>query len=146
MDGSVFSDKNVQISSLYFFYRFLFFPGSSAHKLYHKQKAHVLLYNVVQRLLCTLCTVSLMATSTSVKHMGKIHKFNIQISVFCMDEVKMLFLFTFSYLIFTDDRKRNDTSSLIILTLTMANFLNGIIQLPFLALSIIILRDIKMKT
>ena len=33
-----------------------------------------------------------------------------------------------------------------ILTLTMPNFLNGIIHLPFLALSIIIFRDIKMKT
>ena len=32
------------------------------------------------------------------------------------------------------------------LTLTMLNFLIGIIHLTFLALSIIILRDIKMKT
>ena len=32
------------------------------------------------------------------------------------------------------------------LTLTMPNFLNGIIHLPFMELSIIILRDIKMKT
>ena len=32
------------------------------------------------------------------------------------------------------------------LTLIMPNFLNGIIHLPFLALSIIIFRDIKMKT
>ena len=32
------------------------------------------------------------------------------------------------------------------LTLSMLNFLNGIIHLPFLALSIIILRDIKMRT
>ena len=34
----------------------------------------------------------------------------------------------------------------VMLTLTMPNFLNGIISLPFLALSIIIFRDIKMKT
>ena len=33
-----------------------------------------------------------------------------------------------------------------ILTITMPNFLNGIIHLIFLTLSIIIFRDIKMKT
>ena len=32
------------------------------------------------------------------------------------------------------------------ITLTMPNFINGIIHLPFLALSIIIFRDIKMRT
>ena len=32
------------------------------------------------------------------------------------------------------------------LTLNLPNFLNGVIHLTFLALSIIILRDIKMKT
>ena len=36
--------------------------------------------------------------------------------------------------------------SCLVLALTMLNFLNGIIHLLFLALSIIILRDIKMKT
>ena len=36
--------------------------------------------------------------------------------------------------------------SFILLTLIMPNFLNGKIHLPFLALSIIIFRDIKMKT
>ena len=33
-----------------------------------------------------------------------------------------------------------------LLTLTLLNFLNGIIQLPFLELSIIIFKDIKMRT
>ena len=67
MDGSAFCDKNAQISSLYcFFYRFLFIPGSTAHKLDHKQKAHVLLCKVGQRLLCVL-QCHWLATSTSLK-------------------------------------------------------------------------------
>ena len=60
MYGSAFYDKNVQISSLY---RFLFIPGSTAHKLDHKQKAHVLLCKVGQSLLCAL-QCHWLATST----------------------------------------------------------------------------------
>ena len=37
---------------LLFFYCFLFIPVSTAHKLAHKQKAHVIMYKVEQRLLC----------------------------------------------------------------------------------------------
>ena len=54
MDGSAFCRQNVQNSSLLLFYRFLFISGSTAHKLAHKQKTHVLLYKVGQSLLCAL--------------------------------------------------------------------------------------------
>ena len=42
--------KCTNLLPLLFFYRFLFIPGSTAHK----QKAHVLLCKVGQRLLCAL--------------------------------------------------------------------------------------------
>ena len=51
MDGSAFCDRNDKPLP---FYRFLFIPGSTAHKFAHKQKAHVLLCKVGQRLLCVL--------------------------------------------------------------------------------------------
>ena len=64
MDGSTYCDTNVQISLFYCsFTVFLFIPGSTAHKLAHKQKAHVLLCKVGQRLLFAL-QCHLLATST----------------------------------------------------------------------------------
>ena len=65
MDDSAFCDENAQISLYCSFTIFLFFPGSTVHKLYHKQKAHVLLCKVGQRLLCCL-QCHWLATSTSV--------------------------------------------------------------------------------
>ena len=44
------------------------------------------------------------------------------------------------------NRKVRTYKIVIKLALTMPNFLNGIIHLPFIELSIIIFRDIKMKT
>ena len=55
MDGSAFYDKKcTNLLPLLFFYRFLFIPGLTAHKLFHKQKAHALLCKVGQMLLCAL--------------------------------------------------------------------------------------------
>ena len=57
--------KCTNLRPLLFFYHFLFILGSTAHRLYHKQKALVLLCKVGQTLLCAL-QCHWLATSTSV--------------------------------------------------------------------------------
>ena len=66
-----------------FFYHFLFIPGSTAHKFAHKQKAHVLLCKVGQRLLCAL-QCHWLATSNSVNIFWLTGK------VYCLDENRVV--------------------------------------------------------
>ena len=64
-DGSALCDKMCKSPPSIVLLPFLFIPRSTAHKFAHKQKEHVILCKVGQRLLCAL-QYHWLATSTSV--------------------------------------------------------------------------------